>query len=477
MPGIGDGPGGASCVGAGHVAPDATRLNRPGRLPTVIGLVVALALCAPPLLVDLPGHPYHVDEAAWVWSTFYYRLFFRERNLTAPAWSTGEAKGRPPVAKYTLGMGLDLAGCVSKVDPARLFTWWRRSRHFPAVNSCVDAECLLAARTTSALLALGAALVLFWIGCQVSGPLAGTLMSVGFAYHPVILLACRRAGAESTLLLFSLLAVLAQVHFLPALTHLEGRPHRTALFIAAESICLAGAVGSKLNGALVALSFVITMAVLCAMCAAGEPAGARDPVPGRRRFARCTRLLVVTLAVGVCAFLLLVVFDPWLHPSPLKRFLQMWKSSRAGLLSVAGRGPGGALTTLGSRAGFVLSATLRGRGVWVPSLATALGQGALMTFGFVILSVGALSKVLRGRATGELPLWVWIVTSFVVVTAWVPVPWERLLAPLVPGLCCLLGLSLAHLVRCAPRWHTRWAGANTRAPERRVPWRERGAGR
>jgi len=470
MPGIGDGPGGASCVGAGHVAPDATRLNRPGRLPTVIGLVVALALCAPPLLVDLPGHPYHVDEAAWVWSTFYYRLFFRERNLTAPAWSTGEAKGRPPVAKYTLGMGLDLAGCVSKVDPARLFTWWHLVAAQPPFSRReLVCRCgMLAGRAHHvgpARAWRGAGRVLDRVPGKWAPGRHPHVRGVRIPpRHPARVPAGRRR-------------VLAQVHFLPALTHLEGRPHRTALFIAAESICLAGAVGSKLNGALVALSFVITMAVLCAMCAAGEPAGARDPVPGRRRFARCTRLLVVTLAVGVCAFLLLVVFDPWLHPSPLKRFLQMWKSSRAGLLSVAGRGPGGALTTLGSRAGFVLSATLRGRGVWVPSLATALGQGALMTFGFVILSVGALSKVLRGRATGELPLWVWIVTSFVVVTAWVPVPWERLLAPLVPGLCCLLGLSLAHLVRCAPRWHTRWAGANTRAPERRVPWRERGAGR
>ena len=452
---------GACQAGAASVSRGTGRGKARRVLLAAACLALAGLLAAPPFLVDLAAHPYHVDEDVWVESAYYYRLFFKDRNLRSPDWESSEARHRPPIAKYTLGLGLDIAGCTFEADAGRLHSWWARNEHLPGVNPGMPPKRLLAARTTSALLALAAGLVLFLIGWRISGPLAGLLMCVLFAYSPCGLLVFRQAMAESTLVFFSVAAVCVQVWLLPALADFLRRPLSAVLFVLLESACLCGAVGTKLNGALTAAAFVLATALLSIIVI--WP-GLRSEDGQRRRLgqrlARSALIPIVPAVVGMGAFALLVFLDPFLRPAPVGRFIEMFKAAREALAASARPFPEDALPTLGSKAAYVFGALLSGRSVLLPQRVTLAVYAALFAAGFVILSGMTLRQALQGRLTGTLPVWAWAVTTLVGVTAWIPTDWERFLAPAIPVASCLAGLALAEALRFAwrrvavgtPRW-------------------------
>jgi hypothetical protein len=347
---------------------------------------------------------------------------------------------------------MDIAGCTFEADPGRINSWWARNEHLPGVNPGVPPKRLLAARTTSALLALAAGLLLFLIGWRISGPLAGLLMCVLFAYSPCGLLIFRQAMAESTLVFFSVAAVCVQVWLLPALADVLRRPLSAALFVLLESACLCGAVGTKLNGALTAAGFVLAMALLSII--AIWPGLRSDDGQRRRlrqRLARSALIPIVPAVVGIGAFGLLVFLNPFLRPAPVERFADLFKAAREALAVSARAFPEDALSTLRSKAAYVFGALVRGRGVLLPQRVTLPVNALLLVAGFVILSGMTLRQALQGRLTGALPVWAWAVTTLVGVTAWIPTDWERFLAPAIPVASCLAGLALAEAIRFAWR--------------------------
>jgi len=86
-----------------------SRFCRPKVKMIFAGLLAAL-LAAPPMLLDLPGHSYHVDEDAWLCESYYYGLFFKKRDMHAPEWQRHEVKFNGLMGKYVLGFGLEQAG-------------------------------------------------------------------------------------------------------------------------------------------------------------------------------------------------------------------------------------------------------------------------------------------------------------------------------------------------------------------------------
>jgi hypothetical protein len=427
-------------------------LERPLRRRTrwrtaLILLPLAALLAGPPLLLDLAGETYHVDEYVWLHSSYYYRLFFMERKLDSAEWQTNEGRHRPPIAKYTMGLGLQLSGCGLEPDARKLKAWWRLNCHMPAENPGIEPELLLSARRTCALLGLGAALLIFLIGCRLAGPLAGLAACAVFAYNPLVLMLCRRAMAESTLLFFVCGAVLAQVWFFGDPASPLRRPLRTAAFVLLESLCLSCAVGTKLNGALAALAFVAAMILLSvAVLVLDLRREGAEPRRWPWRLAAALTPLGIAAIVGAGAFGILVLLNPFLHAAPLERVEEVRAAATEELAKSIKLCPQDALETTRARAGFVFGSLARGRGLSFPYLLGDWGQILLLAAGFLLLSGRALWNAFRRRPTADLPVWCWVLGCFLGVILWVPADWDRFLAPVLPCACVLIGLALGEIL-------------------------------
>ena len=420
-------------------------------------LLLALTVLAatPPFLVDLPAHPYHVDEYFWVHSSCYHRLLATGGpRIPAVHVSAPEADVVPPIANLVIGLGVDVAGCDVERGAHQLPFWWEKNQHLPEKNPGIQPRLLLCARTTCALFGLGAALLMFLIGYLTAGPLAGVLMSLLFAYSPLVLLVSRRAMVEGPLLFFIGAAVLIQVYFFSHLRESRRKLGRIACFALAEGVCLGCVVGTKLTGALVAVAFVVTMSALSVLelrRGSRSPGRGRAPAREPSRLAASLTPLAIALVVGVVAFAFFVCAKPSLCGAPISGFVQLVRDNAANAATAHRSFPERALNTLGERAKAMLRMTCTGRAVSFPRLLTRWGHTLLFFLGFLLLATGEIRSLLKGQPTAKLPVLIWIATSFACVTLWLPVDWDRYFTPLAPCVCYLVGLSLAEAATAVRR--------------------------
>lgn len=74
-------------------------------------------------LEDRKNSPYlESDEVAWIFSGYYFNLYFLHFDLFHPDWSNYEAFDQPPLAKYIVGGSLYLKGyTIDSLDPKRFW--------------------------------------------------------------------------------------------------------------------------------------------------------------------------------------------------------------------------------------------------------------------------------------------------------------------------------------------------------------------
>lgn len=336
------------------------------------GLGVA-ALLSFSFFRGLSGVSFHQDESLWICCSLYLEAavdgafippaWFREHVLrqgpataaAAGAWDAARtwhghyfALDQPPVARYVIGIGRRLAG----FGPEDLNRPWRYD--LPAdenvrLGNMPSPALLLAARRPSALLAVGAGLLLWALVREGAGSAAGLLFALLYSFSGYLLVHLRRAMGDPALLFFSALAAFAAARALGATRAADASSRRNALralgWLAASGAAAGLAGASKLNG--LALAGVgVVAAVLGA--SALETSATR-----RVSFAALGALL----AAGTCAATFVAV-NPSLRSGPVAHFEAMLEL-RGRELAGNRQDPRWGLAEPGRRAVVVLGRTLK----------------------------------------------------------------------------------------------------------------------
>lgn len=435
----------------------------------LLGWAMAWLLGAFLLFARQPNDPLlDQDEIYWIGSAYYYDLAVVQREWRHEAWRLLPARENPPVAKYVIGFGLDVAGHrITTIDNLSYFylRWlrWektpdaqprnageekraqvvraasaehqeqmRRNPRAPLPRAVVDA-----ARGTVLVCSALGSLGLFLIGAFSGQRLAGLVASLLILLHPVATGAASHAMSDTIALLFSIVAagILLRWHrrlSAPAASVRQMLPDSLA-----AGVALALACGAKMNS----LVLVLLAGVLTALTMLHDVRRRAPRAAGRA--AACG--LTVLVAGGV-------VFAA-INPAILADF------------------PGGFAAVV-SEHRYTESVQVDLRDP--PPAGLAGRAAAVVAMGFfdwrVFLGAALAAVWLAARRWHEPIVRVticWWVLALAGVIQWLPFAWPRYTLPVLAPTCLLAGLALNAGVQGVIR---RWkissapgAGAGVRA--------------
>lgn len=330
----------------------------------------------------------------------------------------------PSAAKLVLGAVLSGAGHTDW-DP-RLYPRFSRDPVVRNQARAVVRPGLELGRRVVLVVSAAIAVLLFWIGRHLAGAVGGLVAFGLWLASPLVRDVTNYVRTDLFAMFFALAALLVVLVLAPAV---GGRRGVAASFGGALllGICAGLAVGSKLNGALVAGCVALWIPLLWL---AGRR-GARLPFsagPGP----------ALLLAGAVCAGLF-VFFNPLLWQSPgqavaeMGEVLERWEADTAlHQKNVAAR-----LTvarTLAERVDLALDGTL-GRDEPLHALTG-------LAWGWVLLAGGLAALLLRLRRERDavLATLVFLAVTCAGTVAWLPLDWERYFLPFLP---CMILLEAA----------------------------------
>ncbi len=425
--------------------------------------VGALAMAV--LAHDLPAEPEFVDEWAYVSQAFYWDLLSRPNH---PYWLDYAALDLPPLPKYLIGASLQLSG-HRPPPPASAAAWYRDTS-----SKSGDHAMLVAARWPSVLCGAVGCMAIFAIGTIARGIPLGLLASGLLLANPLYRMLSRRAmadaPAEALLLLTAAIGLWAWKRLLNA----DWSSAKGVLVLTLAGIPAGLAVLAKLNGGL-------GLMTLCAWATLGL---ALPGVPVRLRLA----LLHGTFLAGIVAFGVFVAGNPLLTAAPARVPAALRPLAEGGLIARTRaviqhrlgvpRGqqklfPHNALETVPEKAAAV---AVQGFGRFGP-----LGRkrfdpernvwwfdstrrydwnqdaGALAWLPLVALGGVALGIWGRGQFRGSGPPTCWAVLvqaglALVVVTAMLPLAWDRYFLGLQPGASLAGAAAAVAVLERGARW-------------------------
>ncbi len=406
---------------------------------------------------DLGSEPHFVDESAYLSQAFYADLFFDGRR-DDPAWLEYAGYDLPPLPKYLIGLALR-AGGFRRPPPSAMWEWYgNTSRRFGTPGA------LVAARWPSVLLGAVGCLAVYALGTIGFDRRVGWISALFLMGNPLYRMHARRAmsdvPAEALILASAAFGLWAWKSNLGRWPGRSGAPSiRRAMWAKASLSHLASgllcglATLAKLNGALA--GFILTTWAALAVF-----------LPG---FSRSGKALIVaaTLAAGGVAIVTFVAFNPFLTAHPrgpiaprLEAVARMGFFERARAVadhrvSVSSRAkelfPRDALTTAREKLEVVAVQGFgrfgpfgpRGRTDSTIRFDARQDRWAWAWLPWVVL--GFAVAVARGRGqlrAGEPPT-AWAIAlqaavALVVVSAFIPLAWDRYLLSIQPG-SALLG--------------------------------------
>lgn len=133
-----------------------------------------------------------LDEGAWIFSTYYYRLAFIDGDLRSPAWSDVDAYDHPPLAKFLFGAVLPERYVAHSLTAKH---WWLARAFVPLpgpqaafeaqVRALVDLRTLQRARLASTLAVGLACLFLAALGAGFLGLPAASVAALLLVLMPL----------------------------------------------------------------------------------------------------------------------------------------------------------------------------------------------------------------------------------------------------------------------------------------------------
>lgn len=389
---------------------------------------------------------YNTDEGQAIWPSQYFQFVFLDHQVGSPVWDENYwTLTQTPVYRYIIGAGIWLGGQQftpldfdfrsdevrgpnrAKYFDPRTYDDERKlaeQRRVPRPS----ADVLNAARRPMVLLGAGAAAMLFLVGCELAGIVAGLVAAVGFVAAPFVLTLMPRAHTEAPFIFFMLLAL-----WLCILTIRGSRP---LLYGGLAGLAAGLSAGSKLTGVLEIASLGAFAAGALALVVLVRMPAVAAWIGSRASFVRAGQWSALATVVGLVVFL---AVNPLLWPDPIGRVQAMLAFRQQEMFGQ--RTLNAELATPDSTVGRTV---LLARQSLVGEMPLARRTGLPVE---AILAVGGLAvlgwRIWRARQAGGLVdadalLLVWLLVFVVGTAPNLGIDWDRYYLPTVA-----LGLLLA----------------------------------
>jgi 4-amino-4-deoxy-L-arabinose transferase-like glycosyltransferase len=406
--------------------------------------VVALALTV--FGWDLASEPHFVDESAYISQSFFGDLWLGGQR-DDPAWLTYAGYDLPPLPKYLIGASLR-AGGYRRPAPHAMWEWYENtSRRF------VSGGALTVARIPSVLLGALGALAIYSLGTIAADRRVGLLAAFLLIANPLYQMHARRAMSDVPAEAFILSTAAVGLWAWKRLLAARGTLGPSMVLAIGSGVLCGLATLAKLNGALGGF-------ILAAWAALALP---RKEFPARGRLA----VVLSTVIAGGVAFATFAALNPFLYAHPRgpidprlepiarKTFAERVKvvyHHRSSVSDLArSQFPNDALNTFSEK---IQAVAVQGFGRFGPfgprgrsdsTVRFDWGQDWGSTLWLPWVALGLVAALVRGREqliAGEPPAaWAIVAQSMValvVVTAFIPLAWDRYFLSIQPG-SALLG--------------------------------------
>jgi Dolichyl-phosphate-mannose-protein mannosyltransferase len=394
---------------------------------------------------DLASELHFVDESAYLSQSFYADLWLTGQ-WDDPAWLSYAGYDLPPLPKYTIGIALRLGG-YRRPGPSAMVAWYHNTS-----SRFVSEKALVAARWPSVGFGTLGCLAIYAIGTQAANRRVGFLAAFLLMLNPLYCMHARRAMSEAPAESLILASLAVGLWAWRRILSGDGGWRPILGMILGSGILGGLATLSKLNGALSGM--ILAAWVVLAI-----------PLPGFKWLSK-TAILLATLASGCVSFATFAALNPFLfaHPkspvdprlAPLaaSSFLDRVKVVADHRVRVSDQArssfPGDALTTPLEKIeavvvqGFGRFGHFGVRG-WTDSTVRFdwdQDRGALIWLPWVAL--GLAFALARGRTQllAKEPPTAWAVVvhagvALAVVTAFIPLAWDRYFLSIQPGFALL----------------------------------------
>lgn len=197
---------------------------------------------------------YDSDEVAWIFTGYYFNLYFLHFDLFHPDWNDYEAFDHPPLAKYVVGGSLYLKGyTIDSLDPKRFWNNIPIDKfpiYFDEVKHEIPNPTIVIPFTRSVIFAFAlSSLLLIYIFVRISYGVLPALISTSFIMiNPIFTKISVWILAEPILLFFFTLFLLLCALYLKS---------RENIYIVFAFIVSSLAFLTKLNGLLLVFVLVV----------------------------------------------------------------------------------------------------------------------------------------------------------------------------------------------------------------------------
>ena len=198
------------------------------------------------------------DEPAWIFSGYYFNLYFLRFDLFHPDWSDDEAFDQPPLAKYIVGGALFLRGyTIDSLEPKRFWNTIRgdklhhiQSYYDQVIDRIPNRSVVIpSTRFVIAMFALFSLPLLYISVRMLYGVLPAMVSAMLIISHPIFIFYSMRILADPVLLFFLALFTLLCALYLKSQKH---------LYIIFAFVVSSLAFLTKLNGIVLVFVLLIT---------------------------------------------------------------------------------------------------------------------------------------------------------------------------------------------------------------------------
>ncbi len=402
------------------------KINRATAIETALIALAALLLFF--TFATRQPAPFHPDEAHKIGEAYYFHLFFVEHNFSHPDWTNDfYARINPPAAKYLMGGWLASQG--HPIKDHSLQNQFGSGWDDPvALAAKVPPEILRSARRLSSIIGIMTLLVVYWIGRLSGNRLTGVLAALLLFCCPEFQYDASVALTDLMLTFFMSLMVLVTFYMLRLFSSETFSVDRkrgiilVALVIVA-ALDMAGAAGTKLNGALAGIFFVIALAAAALF----------------RKGPKARIMWLTMIGSALLGVFIFVAINPYFYSAPLARISQMLAAIGDWSL-IQKISPGDGLWSWSEKFSAITAFDFIG-----PQIYLGLGRAPLLFIVFFVGLAGLMRKSVLVRADGESSTWsrvmlLWIAVYGLGFSCWLPLDWDRLFVPLTP----LISLAAAY---------------------------------
>ena len=253
-----------------------------------------------------------LDEAAWIFSSYYYRLAFQRHDLRSPDWRHADALDHPPLAKFMFGALLERDGLAAGSLTAKE-RWFKRSaivydrpEYTRQLRRQIPPRALWLARLGSGACMALACLFLSLLGALAFSPGVGAAAALLLVLAPLTRILAAQAVSDSLFTALLLGCALAQALWCRRLV-------ATGRFSIGWSALCGGLIGLLFGTKILGIAGLPLMYLSVAFAAAGRP----KPV----RFAALLSAAIATTAAAAVA----IACNPSLYREPVSFTAAMFR--------------------------------------------------------------------------------------------------------------------------------------------------------